>query len=84
MPTIALELLDQRRIAVRMKIGERESVLRGTGRYEVGPEGGGLCIEMQDAGGVSEIQLRERDWDGNAAVDTRFGCDYCVELSSPG
>lgn len=84
MPTIALQLLHQRRIAVRVKIGERESVLRGMAHYDSDPTGGVLRIAVSEGAGVAEIQLRERDWNGEAAIDTRFGCDYCIELSAPG
>jgi hypothetical protein len=80
---IPLRQLDQRHIAVEVEIAGRLSVLRGVGHYEVyDPQGGRLRIELQDPAGVPEIQIQERGWDGIATVDTRFGCDYRIVLTS--
>jgi hypothetical protein len=78
----SLKHLDQRSVAIRLQIGSRNSVIRGTASYERKAQGSLLRIVSGPEAGNTEFLFDEGSWDGAVALGREFGCDYLIELAT--
>ena len=76
----SLDQLDQRNVAVQLRIRSRPRVFRGWSTFhavtDLGPI---LRIAIDSPGEPLEIILQERKWRGRIDCDERFGCDFFLK-----
>jgi len=73
--------LDQKRVAVSVRIAGKLVLLKGVGVYTTDPEFGNvLRIQFPEQPGV-DIVIREQAWKGDIIPLENIDCDYIVPLS---
>ena len=79
---IALEHLDEKKVAVELTVGGTVRTLRGIAQYVRDPDlGECLRVPTGDEEGHIELLLRKDEWSGTIEVDTSHGCDYRIRLN---
>jgi len=74
-----LEVLDQRRIAVKLLVLGREHLVIGRGIYEREGERR-LRIELPPTAGF-ELVLLEESWAGAILPGVEYDCDYLIRIA---
>jgi hypothetical protein len=83
MQKLRLDQLDERSVAVELRVQGRHTVLRGVARYEPSGEfGPALRMVFAEPSGAFEIILKESEWDGQVESGSQYDCDYAVQLDA--
>ena len=78
-----LQQLDGRTIAIELQSLNRQTILRGVGRFErTGEFGPALRVEIAESTGAFAIVLKEREWDGQIESGERFDCEFALHLDA--
>jgi hypothetical protein len=77
-----LSALDQRTVAVQLSVMGQTRVLLGRGAYERDSEQGPVLRIRFESDPDSEIQLVERQWNGEILPGGDLGCDFLIRLDA--
>ena len=74
--------LDQRKVAVHLRIQGREQLVFGVGDYHLDPDLGGV-LRVQELGCANgaELLFVEQQWTGRIGSGHGLGCDFLIHVA---